>query len=66
MLIYVRVSRAPTLDGGLDHLEFRGLDEGSYKGYKDLFEYSWSHASLLENWVIPLAIQFMGRKSHWE
>ncbi len=36
----------PTLDGRLDHLEFRGLDEASHMWCKDLFEYYWKSARL--------------------
>jgi len=35
-----------TLDGRLDHLEFRGLDERSRGWCKDLFEYYWTRAKI--------------------
>jgi len=37
----------PTLEGKLDHLEFRGLDERSRDWCKDLFEYYWKIAYTL-------------------
>ena len=36
----------PTLDGRLDHLEFRGLDKDSHKWCKDLFEHYWEKARM--------------------
>jgi hypothetical protein len=37
---------SPTLDGRLDHLEFRGLDEASHIWCKYLLEHYWKSAKI--------------------
>lgn len=39
----------PTLEGKIDHLEFRGIDEYSRKWCKDLFEYYWRLAKITKS-----------------
>lgn len=36
-----------TMDGRLDHLDFRGLDGRSHRWCKDLFEYYWDRTEEL-------------------